>query len=152
MFKMATIIDNDKYLDPPHTIEVLNKLRDTPTLRDVKKLVDETFPTWFVTTMEVYCSDYPHLMKNWKQVCEMSGTKPAQIMIVDDISFDDAHTVVKAFSECFTRSGFAVRRKEEYIPCEKCGSAVPTEMMWSIFKQKGFQVPEKWSNYCTGCQ
>ena len=152
MFKMATIVDNDKYLDPPNTIEILNKIRNLPTLGDIKKLSDETFPDWFVTTMKVYCPDYPHLMTNWKKICEMSGTKPAQIMIVDDITFDDSHTVVKAFSECFTGAGFSVRRKMEYIPCKNCGSAVPTEVMWSIFKQKGINVPEKWSAKCIGCQ
>ncbi len=149
---MATIVDNDKYLDPPNTIEILNKMRSLETLGDVKKLLDETFPTWFVTIIEVYCPDYPHLMKNWRKICDMSGTKTAQIMIVDDITFDDSHTVIKAFSECFTRAGFSVRRKMEYIPCDKCTSAVPTQVMWNIFKQKGIQVPEKWSAKCTGCQ
>jgi hypothetical protein len=148
---MVKIIDNDKYLDPPNTIEILNKLLNTPTLGGVKSLVDETFPTWFVTIMESYCSDYPHLLKNWKQLCELSGVNRAQIIIVDDISFDDSHTLIKAFAECFTRSGFVVRRKNEYIPCEKCGCAVPSEAMWGIFKEKGLQVPEKWNFYCTKC-
>lgn len=144
-------MNNDKYLDTANTLLILEKMRGLPTLGDIKKLVDDTFPTWFVTTMEVYCPDYPHLMINWQKICEISKSKPAQIMIVDDINFDDAHTLVKAFSECFTRCGFSVRRKNEFIPCENCGSAVPSEVMWSIFKIKGMKVPEKWSIKCVGC-
>ena len=49
--------------------------------------------------------------------------------------------------KCFTTTGFAVRRKSEYIPCEKTGKAVPTEHIYMLFKEKGFTVPEKWSRF-----
>lgn len=153
MFKMVNIVeDNDKYIDPSNTSEILNNLQNIPTLGEVKKLIDEVFPSWIITTMNIYCSDYPHLMTNWIQICRMSGVEPKQIIIVDDIVFDDSHTLIKAFSECFTRSGFVVRRKNEYISCEKCCSAVPTENMWNILKEKGFEVPTKWNKYCSICQ
>lgn len=148
---MTTIVHNNKYVDPNNTTFILEKLKNLPTIGEVKELVDKTFPTWFVTVMKSYCSDYPHLTKNWKHICDISGIKPAHIMIVEDIVFDEAHTVIKAFCNCFTSAGFCVRRKNEYIPCGKCGSAVPTELMWNIFKEKGFEVPEKWSKFCIRC-
>jgi len=143
--------DINKYIDSSNTIEILEKLKTISTLGEVKKLMDETFPTWFVTTMNSYCSDYPHLTENWKKICTMSGINPAQIMIVDDIIFGDSYTLIKTFCECFTRAGFSVRRKKEYIPCENCNCAVPTELMWVLFKEKGIKVPEKWNKKCTKC-
>lgn len=143
----------DKYIDPYKTPEIVEKLRNCPTVGHVKALVDETFPDWFVTTMEVFCPDYPHLQKNWKTICRMSNTKRAQVMIVDDFSFDEGHSLVTHFAECFTKAGFAVRRKQEFIPCEKCSSAVPTQIMWHILKEKGnFEIPKIWSAKCVGCQ
>lgn len=142
----------DKYLDPANTPEILNRLKTLRTLGEVKRLVEEVFPDWFVTTMEVYCPDYPHLMVNWQQICTMSKSIPTQIMIVEEISEDNAHSLLGTFAECFTRAGFSVRRKREYTPCENCGSAVPNAAMWQLFKDKGFRVPTKWSEKCTGCQ
>jgi len=142
----------DKYVDPPNAPEILDNMRNLPTLGHVKALLDETFPTWFVTTMEIFCPDYPHLNKNWRSICKKSNTKRTQVMIVDEILFDESHSLVTHFSECFTRAGFAVRRKQEFIPCENCGSAVPTQVMWQLFKEKGnVQIPKVWSSKCVGC-
>lgn len=143
----------DKYVDPEGTPEILTLMRTLPTLGDIKELVDKTFPDWIVTVMEVYCPDYPHLQKNWREICKMTKSRPAQVMIVEDVVHDDAHSLVASFAECFTQAGFSVRRKREFIPCENCASAVPSQMMWHLFHQKGgFKIPEKWSPKCVGCQ
>lgn len=142
----------DNYIDPPNTPELLEKIMNLPTIGDIKKLADEIFPGWFVTTMNAYCSDYPHLTKNWETICNMSRVRPTQIMIVDDCVVDDAHRLISVFSECFTRAGFSVRRKIEYNPCEKCGSAVPVELLWDVFRHKNFNVPSVWNKLCTCCQ
>lgn len=151
MLKMSKNM-NDKYIDPPTTPYILSKIMSLPTVGDIKKLADEIFPDWFVTTMNVYCQDYPHLMSNWKKICKMTNVKPAQIMIVEECVFDASHSLVRAFSECFTSVGFSVRRKLEYVPCDHCGCAVPTEIMWKLFKDKGIQVPDNWSQWCVGCK
>jgi hypothetical protein len=144
--------DPDKYLDPENTPQIINRLKNSRTLGEVMTLVNEVFPDWIVNTMEVYCSDYPHLTTNWKHICRMSKSRTAQIMIVEEIPEKDDHSLINTFAECFTRAGFSVRRKREYIKCENCGSAVPNTELWQIFKEKGFLVPEKWSEKCTGCQ
>jgi hypothetical protein len=141
----------DPYIDPPNTPELLARLRSLPTLGEVKKFADEIFPNWFVTTMEIYCPDYPNLMRNWKELCKISNTRPAQIMIVEEIAHDGAHTLIANLAECFTRAGFSVRRKREYIPCENCGSAVPTQLVWQLLKSKKQPVPPVWLPMCTGC-
>jgi hypothetical protein len=143
--------NSDPYVDPPNTPELLSRLRSSRTLGEVRALADEIFPNWFVTVMDIYCPDYPHLMRNWKEMCKMTNIKPAQVMIVEELAMDDAHSLIGHLAECFTRAGFSVRRKREYIPCENCGSAVPTELMWKLFKTKKFQVPPVWLPKCTGC-
>lgn len=152
MSQVKEVKIHDKYLDPVNTPEHMNRLKSVRTLGEVKTLVDEVFPDWFVTVMETYCSDYPHLMDNWKKLCKMSNSSPTQIMIVEEIVGDDAHSLLSTFAECFTRAGFSVRRKREYVPCENCGSAVPNAAMWKLFKDKGFKVPKTWNSKCTECQ
>lgn len=141
----------DKYKDPENVDTVLSKIKNLKTLGEIKTFVDQLFPTWFVTAMDYYCYDYPHLNRNWYAVCDLIVVKPTEIMIVDDIKFDKNHKCIKLFTECFTRSGFSVRRKQEYIPCENCGCAVPTKFMWELFKQQNIKVPVEWQPTCTKC-
>jgi hypothetical protein len=138
-----------KYTDPENTVDLLLKIKNSPTMGVVKNLMDETFPGLFITVLPSFCDDYPHLNKNWETICNSIPTTPKQIMILDN--YPEDATLVKAFAECFTTAGFAVRRKAEYIPCGKCGKAVPSESIYTLFKEKGFSVPEQWSQYCVKC-
>ena len=131
------------YTDPENTVELILKIKNSPTLGEVKNLMDTTFPELFVTVLPKFSNDYPHLNKNWKRICDSIPTTPKEVMILDNYSEDC--TLVKAFAECFTMAGFAVRRKSEYIPCEQTGVAVPSEAIYHLFKEKGFTVPETWS-------
>lgn len=143
----------DKYLDPDNTPDIMDRLRLSSTLGQVKTLIDEVFPDWIVTTMNTYCSDYPHLTENWYKVCQMTNSKPTQIMIVEEIFEDNTiYSLISIFAECFTRAGFSVRRKREYIPCEKCNSAIPNYSLWQLFKDNGIKVPEVWDVKCSGCK
>jgi hypothetical protein len=139
------------YQNPPNTDEIMEKLKSAYTIGSVKNLVEDVFPGWFITVLRGFSNDYPHLTKNWQTVCKSMNVGMAQIMIVDDYFEDEAHTLVRHFAECFTRAGFAVRRKAEFIPCEKCMSAIPSEGMYNLMKEKDFNVPEKWSNKCIAC-
>jgi len=134
-----------KYADPENTVEIFLKIKNCPTIREIKNLMDKTFPGLFITVLPEFSDDYPHLNKNWKSICDAIPTTPKQIIILDNYSEDCS--LVKTFTECFTTTGFAVRRKSEYIPCEKTGKAVPTEHIYMLFKEKGFTVPEKWSRF-----
>jgi hypothetical protein len=138
-----------KYTDPENTVDLLLKIKNSPTMGVVKNLMDETFPGLFITVLSSFCEDYPHLNKNWETICNSMPTTPKQIMILDN--YPEDATLVKAFAECFTTAGFAVRRKAEYIPCGECGKAVPSEFIYTLFKEKGFSVPKQWSQYCVKC-
>ena len=40
----------DKYLDPPNAIEIIEKIKGLPTIGDVKALINEVFPSWWILT------------------------------------------------------------------------------------------------------
>jgi hypothetical protein len=77
---------------------------------------------------------------------------PAQVMIVDDFDFGPDYSLIGHFAECFTRAGFSVRTKSQFIPCEKCMSAIPNEALYNLLKDKeGVSVPNIWKDTCTSC-
>lgn len=140
------------YTDPSYSSEIIKKLSDLKTIGDIKNLADQVFPGWFVSSSNDFCNDYPHLSINWKKFCDMISANRTLIILVDNISFDDSHTVIRAFAECFTRAGFSVRSVDEYILCSACNKVIPSEHIWSVFKEKGAQVPTEWSEKCSTCQ
>uniref|UniRef100_A0A6C0H3X2 Uncharacterized protein n=1 Tax=viral metagenome TaxID=1070528 RepID=A0A6C0H3X2_9ZZZZ len=140
-----------KYLDPPNSEEIIKQISDLQTIGDVKSFSKKVFPGWYVTSSTDYCKDYPHLSMNWKKFCDLVSVDRTLILLVDDVSFDDSHTVIRAFAECFTRAGFSVRSVDEYITCSVCKNIIPTKYMWGVFKEKGAKVPLVWSEKCTEC-
>ena len=140
-----------KYADPEDIVEKMILIKKSPTLGDVKNLMDKIFPNLFITVLQEYSSDYSHLTENWKNLCKSINTEPKQIIILDNYSEED--TLVKTFCELFTTAGFSVRRKCEYIPCNVChNKAIPSEMIHKDFKDRDFNVPETWSESCTACK
>lgn len=142
---------SQKYLDPPNAIDIIEKVKTLPTIGDIKLLAEEFFPGWYVSTAKEYSKDYPNLRENWAVVCKAIKTTQAQILLVDEVCFDDEHSIIRMFSECFTRAGFSVRKKNDYTECSKCGAIIPSIELWSVFKEKGFKVPITWSCDCVSC-
>jgi hypothetical protein len=140
-----------QYSDPENTPEVLAKLAILPTIKEVKELVDNIFPKWITTVMNSYSTDYPNLQRNWLKLSKMSGVEPVEILIVEDMVFDDAHTLIRTFAELFTRCGYMVRRKSEFFPCETCGKALPSEELYDKMKDKNVIIPVAWGEKCSGC-
>ena len=140
-----------KYKNPSNLDEILQEFTQIKTIGGVKELVDKVYPEWFVTTMNNFCPDYPHLQKNWQIVCSKIGIPRAQIIIVEETEDGTDYTLIRQFAECFTKAGFTIRRKMEFIPCEKCGNAVPTEQLYQHLKKNKFTVPEQWDKFCQKC-
>ena len=137
------------YQDPENLEEIMDKIKNTPTIGGIKDLMEEIFSGLFITTMDSFCEDYPELNKNWEKVCKKAKTTTKHIIILDD--YTDDCNLVNIFAECFTTVGFAVRRKSEFIPCEKCLKAIPAKSLHTFFKEKGVAVPEIWSQQCISC-
>jgi hypothetical protein len=139
------------YADPVNTLEIMAKLETAPTLREVMDIVEETFPGWVVSFMSGYSADYPSLTHNWHTICDDKNIAPSQVMIVDDLCFEDTHSLIKHLGELFTMCGFVVRRKRDLIPCETCGLAIPVRFLYDKMKESGKSTPDEWSMTCVGC-
>ncbi len=150
---METKAIESKYFDPSNTQEVLEELKDVATLGDVNTLINRVFPGWQVAALTGFCGCYPHLTSNWNILCGRIGVSPTQVLIVRELAFDDDHILMRHFVECLTRSGFAVKRMVDYIPCSKCEVvAVPTPQIHNIMKEKGIAVPETNIPVCKACR
>ena len=144
----------DPYTDPASTPEILQELRNLPTIGGVKELIDKTFPGWMIAALDGYCSDYPHLSRNWSTICDAACVGKTQILIVEDLCFDETHTLIRSFAECLTAAGFSIRRQKEFIPCQSCNIiAVPSPETHEFFKGKASVVqPDKWEPVCASCR
>ena len=161
MYKMANnssmeIVDKikeytAKYKNPSNSDDISKQICNCKTIGDVKNLVDKTFPTWFVTILPEYSTDYSILQKNWVKVCKKIGCPLAQIMIVEEIEDGPEYTLIREFTECFAAAGFSVRKQMEYIPCSECSRALPSQAMYNYMKENDIPVTDQWITECTTC-
>ena len=140
-----------KYEDTGNTPEILELLKRAKTMKEVLDLASDTFPDWIITCLPRFSPDYPHITTNWHNLCAKIGVAPAQVMIVEYVSLGDPkNSLVAHFGECFTRAGFAVRAKTEYVPCSESDCAVPSFNAWKTMKDMGLPVPETWAPNWSG--
>jgi len=140
------------YKDPENKDEILHRLKNSPTLGDIYKLVQEVFPTWIIEFLDNYSYDYPHLRYNWVQVAKDANIKPAKIMIVDYIGTGLDYSLLQHFAEVYTLCGFLVRPKSEIEVCDICNLAIPCKDHWYQMSQLGLDVPEIWNSTCSRCK
>jgi hypothetical protein len=138
--------------DPENVSEIINHVNDLKSPEEIQLYIQEKLPGWLIYSLMSYSKDYPHLQENWLKICEMSNTRPQKIVLVKDIIFDDNHTLLRHFCELMTRKGYVVRRIDEFIPCKKCMSAIPTFEVYDLLKSKNIKCPESWSDHCSGCE
>ena len=137
------------YQDPENIVEMLQKLSHCPTIGDITNLVNDLFPTLIICSIKEYSQDYPHLTENWNTLCGMMNTTPKEIIIFDNYN-DNENEFIKQVAEIYTKSGFVVRRKSEYFPAKNNpNKALPNELIYNCFKEKGLKVPDNWSEYST---
>ena len=102
--------------------------------------------------MEKYSIDYPHFTKNWENVCNTIKCKPLDIIIIDEIIFNDKdYSIVQMFSELLTVFGHSVRRKEEFFECKFCSSILPNKNVYDKLKNANIKTPPYWSMKCNNC-
>jgi hypothetical protein len=146
-------MSTDKYIDPSNYEEIIKQLHDTQNVENVIKLINTIYPTWFVDMANIYSEDYTHLTKNWDRICNMIGTKKYFIIFVDEIINDENHKLINYFCEWLTRTGFCVRRNNEFILCDKCKAVIPCENLWKLLKKSNTpNIPQVWKNHCSKCK
>lgn len=140
------------YTDPKDINSLLEKVKGAETMQDIMNLVTNTFPTLILGSIDDFSDDYPHIQRGWINMCKKIGIKRNKIIIIDDIVFDKDHTFIIAIAECFTRAGFMVRRKSEYIPCKVCKKAVPSHSSWEVMRDNSIPgIPTTWRSTCSTC-
>lgn len=144
--------DIDKFIDPKNISDILEEIKNAPSMKDIYEIIEKVYPGWILMFLVKYSDDYNHIQRNWEYACKENKLNKGQIMIVDTLEFDDDHKLIQIFCEIYAKSGFMVRGKDELYPCEICDCAIPCEESYNIMKQKGLNVPEKWSNRCIKCQ
>lgn len=142
---LKSSIDNNLHKDPENWQELLEKMKGLKTLGEVLEMFQTVFPGIVVGFLDGYSPDYPHLTEDWEKIASLNNVTRKQIMILDNVSYSDNHKLIRHFCECFTRAGFSVKRKMEFIPCEKTGLAIPSEIMYHIYKSDDRIVPESYS-------
>lgn len=141
----------DTYSDPANLEEFMERVKNAPNLGEIKNIADEAFPSWIVTLLPGFCPDYPHLTENWESICTSAGCPKTEVLIVDGFTFDEHHKLIATLAECFTKCGFAVRRKVEFIPCVNCGVAVPSPALYRTLENSKAPCPMLWSDHCSKC-
>lgn len=138
---MSTI---EKYIDPPDVDSITKEIYEKRTLKDIVDYVNEIFPGWIILFSDKYSLSYETLTENWHKTCEKLETKPAQILIVDDINPDESHKLTILFCELFTKAGFSVRSKEQVSLCKKCECIYPSSVMHTVMRECDATIPDVW--------
>lgn len=145
---------HEKYEDPENVTELLKELHTLENMGDISDFISHVYPDWIVTVMKTFCSDYPQLSRNWAKICKDLNVPKAQILIVEEVFSDtEYHSLISHLCELFTRAGFVVRRKREYIPCTRCNNAaIPSQITYKTMKEMNVPVPDMWHDTCKQCR
>lgn len=141
----------DKYIDPKNVKEIIESIKNCPTIKDINDLISKIFPDWILYYLVKYSDDYPHLEYNWNSAVNTYNLKKGKIIVVDEIKKDDSHSLVNLFCNIYTQVGFIVRDKTEIIPCEVCDKAIPAEELYNKMKKQNLNIPSKWNSKCIKC-
>ena len=132
----------------------LNDLRELRTLEDVLRYANKNYPGWIAGFADRYSDDYPHLTFTWVEMAKMLKTKPSQVMLVSYVPLlnkggGSDSPVLTALSDIFSRSGFMIRRNEEFVTCPVCDALLPSKKAYSKLTVK---PPFEWSHKCRLCE
>ena len=141
--------DNDPFIDPPNSSDIIASLLQLPTYKDVLDYINNIFPNLIVAFTDKYSNDYPFLTKNWNYICDRIGITPKNIIILKHTPLDQKHSCVAIFCELLTRFGNCVKSEDDLILCSNCNKAIPSAKRWNCVKNK--TNLSRWNNKCTTC-
>lgn len=139
------------FCDTPERQGVLDAVKECKTTEDALVRLNEFYPDWITYSFPGYSADYPSLSKNWMHICKKLGVEKKAILLVKSIIFDDQHSILCRICEIMTQFGCVVRRVGEFVPCEKCGLAIPHIELHRNLKAQSLPVPRKYTEKCTRC-
>lgn len=132
--------------------EIFDCLKKCKKIDDIINLINEKISdSWILYESMDYSNDYPHLRRNWENICKQVMRTPKKIFIVEEIN--QKVLLHHILCERLTREGCIVRIKEDLILCNKCNKALPSKDVYNIMKTKGNikEIPDFWNNKCSNC-
>ena len=140
------------YEDNENKDNIIQRLRCSPTVKELLDVVNEVYPNWIHNIQDNYCNDYQHLTSNWNLIASKNNTTPKKIVLVDFVSFEENYTVIQTLCEIFTTIGFVIRSKNEFIQCFICNRVIPAKHMYDLMKTSNIQgIPVEWIKKCSTC-
>jgi len=118
------------FTDPSNKEEIYSKIQNVTNASEIYSLVMEVFPDWILEECKDYEPVYSSFSDNWTKVSGKFFQKTRKILIVQHVVFEDPnneYSILKMFCEILTRTGFCVRRKEEFKRCDTCEMARLTD-------------------------
>ena len=138
------------FADPTNLEDVMDSIRNAPTLGDVKHVIEAVFAQeWLLGVSSSYGTGYDDLNLNWIKVCSEIGVQPAQIAIVKMDIIDATNETKKDFRqrklvaflcELLTRAGFCVRSTNMFTVCIACNRVIPTEHVHNLLRAEGMMM------------
>jgi hypothetical protein len=144
----------EKYKNPSKEIteSIISSLKEAENHNKVVDIINSVFPGWIIGCSKKYSLDYPHFTNNWDNVCKKIGCKPLDIVIVDELVFNDTnYSLIQMFCELLTMFGHSVRRKQEFFECKFCSSILPNQEIYNKIIEAKIKAPEYWSMKCKTC-
>lgn len=142
---------NETYKNPENADEIMNRIVECPTLKEVMELLTEIFPTWIRHGFENYSKDYDYLQSNWYNVANMTDSTPKVIIVVGHYGDTEDYSIIRTFAEIFTHCGFCIRKEKELVGCVLCGAALLSPTVYEISTNPA--NPAQWKDRCqTECR
>ena len=143
-----------KDISEEHVLEVENKLKNAPTMKEIWNIINETFPNWVINISDCYSEDYIHLQQNFNYLKKNNKYKHIVILCVDKIIQDSEHKILSMFYNLLLEIGYVIRVKEDIVFCTVCNRAIPSEKVFYEMKKIDDikdKIPEEWLNKCSKC-
>lgn len=144
-----------KYKDPKDVEDIIKKVKECPTLKEIEELINGVFPGWIICFIYRYSNDYKNLENNWNEILKNSSVSKKMIMMIDFMNeneTDENYKLINMFASIYIMSGFAVRTKYEITSCSVCNAALPTESVFKKIKEKNLLLSiDKWDSKCSTC-
>lgn len=144
-----------KYKDPKNKNEIITKIINSKTFKEIEELIRDVFPDWIICFISRYSYDYKNLENNWEEILKNSNVSKKSILMVDYMNKnekDSDYELINTFASIYITSGFAVRTKYEITYCNVCNAAIPTENIFNKMKEKNIPLLiDKWSPKCSTC-
>lgn len=146
---------NDSFQDPEskETLEKIYKeIQEIKSGDEAYAFVKKYAPNWIVDEADDYAKEYKTFKKNWRKIYEMTRQSKRKILLVSKIMFKEQdpekkYTILQMLCEILTRAGYCVRRRGEFVKCERCGLAI----MSKEAEENNGQEQKYYTPYCKGC-